>query len=565
MVALAAGVAALVLIPVLTVVGLGVYGSSLGGSAKSVAGSGAELRLLPARGFAGSAVAIQGRQWPPRKTVSLYVRRPDRGSTIGSLRLRIDQVVASRSGSFEVERIIPASIIGLSTKEIFIEAQSGPNTLAGVRYEIVPRMNAVSVVAYDSDTRASIEGAIVAVVDGFGRRQAAGSTDGTGSLSIAGLSPGFWTIEVKRLDYKPARVRLKVSYAGEISAGVALTPSPGRRLILTPPEELPEGRVLISGIDRSSGLAFSEVVAVPPGRFPPAGRLSGGGFFDYLLATDDSSDRPAGFTDSLDGLWAMGVLGSRMASMMPVYPVGISYVGSTDLGHLMYVSESGYASVEDTRLYLIDTRSSTVVFSRSIGPSTLLPLISNDGSRLYVVDWVVPKLSVLDARTGAEIELFSDLPFFVQGIVNDVGGDALLLLTANRGEVFRLNLETGDLTGPLIAAPGATSMSIARDGRLLITVPSRRQILVADVEAGLVEQVIQLASRATWIWADPEGPFIFAGRTPSLGGVTAYVLDAGTLKVLDRVVVPRRARAWPRAEPLPGRARRPAGTRSGTR
>ena len=92
MVALSVGVAALVLIPVLLIVGLGVYGSSLGGSAKSVAGSGAELRLLPARGFAGSAVAIQGRQWPPRKTVSLYVRRPDLGSTFGSLRLRIDQV-----------------------------------------------------------------------------------------------------------------------------------------------------------------------------------------------------------------------------------------------------------------------------------------------------------------------------------------------------------------------------------------------------------------------------------------------------------------------------------------
>ena len=396
-------------------------------------------------------------------------------------------------------------------------------------------------------TGASIEGAIVAIVDGFGRRQPAGLTDGTGTLSIAGLSPGFWTIEVRRLDYEPARLRLKVSHAGEISADVALTPSPGRRLILTAPEELPDGRVLLSGIDRSSGLAFSEVVEVPPGQFPPAGRSSGGGFFDYLLATHDSSDRPVGFTDSLDGLWAMGALGSRIASMMPVYPVGISYVGSTDLGHLLYVSQLGYGAVEDTRLYLINSPISRVVFSTSLGPSTLLPLISNDGSKVYVLDWVGRRLSVLDGQTGDEIDLISDLPLFVQGIINDVGDDALLLLTAERGEVFRLNLDTGDLTGPLIAALGATSMSIARDGRLLITVPSKRQILVADVDAGLVEQIIPLASRATWIWADPEGPFVFAGRTSIVRGVTAQVLDAGSLVVLDRVVV--RGRDGPRRHP----------------
>lgn len=540
---LAIVVAALALIPVLVIVGLGVYGSSLGGSANSFAGSGAELRLLPASGFAGAAVAIQGRQWPPRKTVSLYVRRPELNSSIGSLRVRIDQVVASRSGSFQVERIIPASIIGLNTREIFIEAQSGPDTLAGVRYEIVPRSNTVSVIAFDGATRASIEGAIVAVVDGFGRRQPAGLTDGSGQLSISGLSPGTWTIEVRRLDYEPARVREEVSDAGEVSLDVALTPSPGRRLILTAPEELPDGRLLISGIDRSSGLAFSDVVDVPPGRHPPTGRSSGGGFFDYLLATHDSSDRPVGVTDSLDGLWAMGALGSRMASMMLVYPVGISYVGSTDMGHLLHVAQSRYASVEDTRLYLIDTPISSVVFSKSIGPSTLLPLISNDGSRLYVLDWLRRRLSVHDGRTGDEIGFISDLPFFVQGGVSDVDGDALLLLTADRGEVFRLDLGTGELTGPLIAVPGATSMSIARDGRLLIAVPSKRQILVADVDQGLVEQIIQLASRATWIWADPEGPFVFAGRTSIVRAVTVHVLDAGTLKVLDRVAVPRRDRA----------------------
>ena len=107
MVALAAGVAALVLIPVLTVVGLGVYGSSLGGSAKSVAGSGAELRLLPApwirglgSGDSGTPMAAQEDGLPICKASPTEVQQSDRFGS-GSIKSLLRGLAASKwKGSF---------------------------------------------------------------------------------------------------------------------------------------------------------------------------------------------------------------------------------------------------------------------------------------------------------------------------------------------------------------------------------------------------------------------------------------------------------------------------------
>ena len=96
-VAASAALAALILIPVVAVVGLGAYGSSLGGSTTSVGTRGAELKLIPAHGLPGSTVRIEGRNWPARARISLSLSRPSSAAGVAPLRMRLAKLLASRN------------------------------------------------------------------------------------------------------------------------------------------------------------------------------------------------------------------------------------------------------------------------------------------------------------------------------------------------------------------------------------------------------------------------------------------------------------------------------------
>ena len=155
--AVTAALAVLILIPVLAVVGLGVYGSALGGSTRVTGSSGAELTLQPARGPSGSVVTIRGSNWPERKNVSLFLRRPAVTDAGAQLRLRLAKVLTSRSGTFQIESVVPSALVGADTNEIFIEGLSevdGRGASADVRFEVLPHPGSIKVSVVSAAPRA---------------------------------------------------------------------------------------------------------------------------------------------------------------------------------------------------------------------------------------------------------------------------------------------------------------------------------------------------------------------------------------------------------------------------
>ncbi len=80
---------------------LGIYGTSLCGSATARSETAAWITLPPAQGVSGDSVTIQGRGWPPGSEVTVFVAR-DAGNDEPAARLRLGKIETSRAGAFEL-------------------------------------------------------------------------------------------------------------------------------------------------------------------------------------------------------------------------------------------------------------------------------------------------------------------------------------------------------------------------------------------------------------------------------------------------------------------------------
>ena len=77
-------------------------------------------------------------------------------------------------------------------------------------------------------------------------------------------------------------------------------------------------------------------------------------------------------------------------------------------------------------------------------------------------------------------------------------------------------------------------MTVTSDGTALLAMPSKSAIAVASLEDGFIEATIPLSNPADWVWADPDGPFVYAGSTSRSGRVTVH---KSTLQVIDYVEI----------------------------
>ena len=534
---ISAALAVLILVPVLAVVGLGLYGSALGGSTRVTGSSGAELTLQPARGPSGSVVTISGSNWPERKNVSLFLRRPAVTDADKQLRLRLAKVLTSRSGTFQIESVVPSALVGADTNEIFIEGLSevdGGGASADVRFEVLPHPGSIKVSVVSAASGDSLKNAVVSLIDNFGQRLERAVTDEGGNVVFSGLGPGSRQIRVRHVDHESEHVRFRVDGAGETVVNIKLEPGPIRRLYLASPEPATNGRIRVRGIDRVSGLAFDETISTPPNQVVTIGALFENRAFNYLLVTHSTAARPIGFAESLQSLRAMGEIGLRTDLLSPGHAVGITHVGTTGGGELVYVSQTVFRAVPSASISLFDPETSTVLFSRRIDANTLLPFLSRDRSQILVIDWSRRRLQILDAITGVEIaDYFGVLPYFVHYAVHDPAHDALFVITADTGELYRFRLRDRTLSEPILELKGATSMTVTSDGMALLAIPSKSAIAVASLDDGFIEATIPLSNPADWVWADPDGPFVYAGRTSRSGRVFVHVLDESTFQVID--------------------------------
>ena len=153
-----AGVLAVaILLPVVAVVALGAYGSSLGGATVATGPGDAELLVFPSRGLPGSPLKVTGKHWPPRSNVAIQLQRPTATSDSLSKPLRLAEIITSRRGTFEINTTIPGSVIPFGTQSVRIQAvgrksNQPDSAVLSVPFDLDPYPNEITISVVDADT-----------------------------------------------------------------------------------------------------------------------------------------------------------------------------------------------------------------------------------------------------------------------------------------------------------------------------------------------------------------------------------------------------------------------------
>ena len=289
---IAAAIAVVVLLPVVVVVALGAYGSSIGGATVASGPGNAQLLVSPSHGLPGSLLTISGKHWPPRSNVAVQIQR----SSADSKPLRLAEIITSRSGTFEFETSIPGSVIPQGTQSVHIQAVSRkpdqPNSpLLSVPFILDPYPNDITINIVDEDSGAPSPNALVRIEDSFGQQVATDSADDAGNVSFSGIRPGKKQITIRKVDYQIARASIDVPDSGKAAFEIALKKSPGKRLLFYAYGLSDTGETTVVGIDRASGLPIRETITVPQGRFAPASVPSWNLHQGFFLAVDQDPNR----------------------------------------------------------------------------------------------------------------------------------------------------------------------------------------------------------------------------------------------------------------------------------
>ena len=501
-----------ILLPVLGVVGLGAYGESIGGGTRSGEARSAELLLSPAAGPPGSIVAVTGRGWSPKKEIELFVSRAITDSTDQRPRLRVARVVTSRNGTFKVELALPELLVGTSATAVDFEASAAQGddiVPTRSRFTLEPYPTELAVRALDSASGKLLPGAIVAVIDSFQRSIASGRTDANGALVLKGLKPGAAQVHIRQFDFLAGISSVEIAENGRSQVDVTLISDAGRRLLI-PHTRSPGGGVLTYGVvDRASGLAYTIAgwISLPGTR--TLNVYNSGLSYRYSLATETGGDTALPATEP-NALYSILAVANGIKGFTDFDPSRVSYVGSTDSTDLVFAHDTAYWFTQS--LYLVDRESHHINRRIRFGPEVLPPILAADGSRVYVINWFRRTADVLDSDTGRRLGRITTLPRFVRHAALDPTGQKLLMLSALGGGLFSLDIQTGNVEGPLMEIPGVTWFHVSgQSGRALAVSRQSPILTVIDLNHYTIANVVPLENPADWVWEDPEGPFIYTG------------------------------------------------------
>ncbi len=528
-----------VFVPILVVVGLGLYGSSIGGQSTGVATSGAELRLVPASGSPGSTITVSGRNWAPREEVSIYVDIPDSAAT-GDRRVRLLSITASRSGAFEVDVVFPSLILTSETTVATVEAESlAPGagaSLVRADFGIVGYETEIEVHVVDARRGRGLPGARVQISDDFGRSIAAATTDLAGLATFAGVRPGVAGLDVSLLDYQRRQTTMTVPESGFYDVQVELAPSPSQRLLIPHPDSLGGGLLMYGLLDRASGLVLDSIASVHLRGVRLQTVLDPGIEYRFALpakirisqAGDLGSAQPP---RALSSILAVVNLLKGFSERRPSH---VYYAGNTGVIDVVFAIDDSYWATQS--LYLVDGRSSRIVRRVRFGPEALPPVLSQDRSRIFVLNWFTRRVDVLSAATGGRIERIDGLPPFIGFVTAEPESNGLYLISSLSGVIYRFDVDQRAVTAEIGTIPRATGLvPDSRRDRLYVFGEELDFLTVIDRDTGNIEGVFPLDQPIEWLWVDPDGASLFAG---AYGDSHIQVIDAISLEVLTTVELP---------------------------
>ena len=258
------GLAVLILIPIVAVIGLGAYGQSLGGISTGVGQQGAELTVLPASGRPGSTLRVEGTGWPPRSEIRLDFTRASQDGTAAGPPIRFGGILSSRSGKFASEVVLPTTLPMPPGSQLRITATAIEVRDRGIQatapFEVEGFDNELIIQAADPASGARIGGVNVEILDRFRTLVARGQTGSDGTARFAGLSPNSGysaTIQAEgRKIFRSAAFSIPES--GTLTVAAELTEAPRERFFVGARFYAEDNAIELIGIDAASELPVAE-------------------------------------------------------------------------------------------------------------------------------------------------------------------------------------------------------------------------------------------------------------------------------------------------------------------
>lgn len=196
----------ILLIPVLVILALGLYGSSITGDFPLAEDHGPELRIEPPSGAAGSDITIRGVDWVPRTLIRVEMIVASGRPTLTadgridttqatSPAVYVGEVIASRAGTFTVETQLPTTLplTAQSTISFHANARYRGGEFAGASetdFDVIAGPGVIEVTVVDEAGEALLTSGFVDLLGLRGDLLAILPIEADGTAAFTGLAPG---------------------------------------------------------------------------------------------------------------------------------------------------------------------------------------------------------------------------------------------------------------------------------------------------------------------------------------------------------------------------------------
>lgn len=297
---IAAIVGTVLLVPVLVILALGLYGSSITGDFPLAEDEGPELRIEPPSGVVGSDITIRGVDWIPRTLIRLEMVVASGRPTLtadgridtmqaASPAVYVAEVIASRAGTFTVETQLPTTLplTAQSIVSFRAEASYRGGEFAGASetdFDVVAGPGVIKVTVEDESTGQPLSNGFVDLLGLRGDLLAIVPIAADGTVSFTGLAPG-----------RGYDVRARVpGYLALQSPGVAVAETePSSVRFAMPPG--PAGRIVAGGVPMVGAPAATTMAVIDLPSLTPLPPAAGKGL-PAVWAIASDPDRERAFT-----------------------------------------------------------------------------------------------------------------------------------------------------------------------------------------------------------------------------------------------------------------------------
>ncbi len=227
--------------------------------------------------------------------------------------------------------------------------------------------------------------------------------------------------------------------------------------------------------------------------------------------------------------------------------IGSGISDTTEYGDLYYFISYSSVVRGAGAIFLVAPESGEIIFRRAMSGSQI-PVLSADGSVVYLVPRLRGTIRSLDVATGEIRDTESRLPHSVMHAVSHASRKDEAFVVTSDGDLFSVHLPTANHSGPIASVPGAAWIATLPNGRVALANPVRNELVVVDPSGNEPEYAIELTSRIEWIRADPVGPYLYAGAYQE-SSLRVHLFDSSTLKYQHSLEFPNRL--MPTGEAMP--------------